>query len=173
VSFLAESPESTGKVGAVGFCWGGGMANQLAAPGTAVAASVAYYGRQLPDGDVPKISAPLLLHYAGLERETTAFDAALSAGGSDPVQWATLATPGTELGSITGPPPGEQDDVYWSDRQHGGTARPVGAPAGSAAAAAATPHRRGSPTPTRVPFAGSTRITLTPPKSAMSRGPAG
>ncbi len=83
VRFLAGHSESTGKVGAVGFCWGGGMANQLAAAGTALAASVAYYGRQLPAEEVPKLSAPLLLHYAGLDTRINAgiadFEAALKA----------------------------------------------------------------------------------------------
>jgi carboxymethylenebutenolidase len=67
VPFLATRPESNGKVGAVGFCWGGGMANRLAAAGTPLAAAVAYYGMPLPADQVPKIAAPLLLHYAGLD----------------------------------------------------------------------------------------------------------
>jgi len=67
VPFLVGHPESTGKVGAVGFCWGGGMVNQLAAARTALAAGVPYYGRQLPVEDVPKINAPLCLQYAGLD----------------------------------------------------------------------------------------------------------
>jgi carboxymethylenebutenolidase len=65
VPFLAGHPESTGKVGAVGFCWGGGYANQLAAAGTSLVASVPYYGRQLPAEQVPNITAALCLHYAG------------------------------------------------------------------------------------------------------------
>ena len=67
VPFLATRPESNGRVGAVGFCWGGGMANRLAAAGTRLAAAVAYYGMPLPADQVPKITAPLLLHYAGLD----------------------------------------------------------------------------------------------------------
>ncbi len=67
VPFLATRPESNGKVGAVGFCWGGGMANRLAAAGTPLAAAVAYYGMPLPPDQVPRITAPLLLHYAGLD----------------------------------------------------------------------------------------------------------
>jgi len=83
VPFLAAHAECTGRVGAVGFCWGGGMANQLAAAATGLAASVAYYGRQLPAAEVPKLSAPLLLHYAGLDQRINAgiaeYEAALKA----------------------------------------------------------------------------------------------
>jgi carboxymethylenebutenolidase len=83
VPFLANHGESTGKVGAIGFCWGGGMVNRLAAAGTSLDAGVAYYGRQLPAEEVPKISAPLLLHYAGLDERINAgiadFEAALEA----------------------------------------------------------------------------------------------
>ncbi len=83
VPFLAGHPESTGKVGAVGFCWGGGYANLLAAAGTSLAASVPYYGRQLAAGDVPNITAALCLHYAGLDERINAgiadYEAALKA----------------------------------------------------------------------------------------------
>lgn len=85
VGYLGGHPLSTGRVGAVGFCWGGGMANRLAAAGTALAASVAYYGAQPPADQVPKITAPLLLHYAGLDERINAgiaaFEAALKANG--------------------------------------------------------------------------------------------
>ncbi len=83
VPFLASHPESTGKIGVVGFCWGGGMVNRLAAAGTSLNACVSYYGRQLPTDEVPKISAPLLLHYAGLDQRINAgiadYEAALKA----------------------------------------------------------------------------------------------
>jgi len=85
VPFLAAHPESSGKVGAVGFCWGGAMANRLAAAGTKLAASVAYYGMPLPAAEVPKIEAALLLHYAGLDERINAgmaaYEAALKANG--------------------------------------------------------------------------------------------
>ena len=85
VSFLGAHPESTGKVGTVGFCWGGGMANRLAAAGTQLAAAVAYYGMPLPPDQVPKITAPLLLHYAGLDERINAgvpaFEEALKKNG--------------------------------------------------------------------------------------------
>jgi carboxymethylenebutenolidase len=72
VPFLARHAESTGKVGAIGFCWGGGMVNKLAASGTSLAAGVPYYGRQIPVEEVPKISAPLCLQYAGLDTRINA-----------------------------------------------------------------------------------------------------
>jgi len=64
VSFLKSHPESTGKVGAVGFCFGGLMINRLAASSPELDAGVAYYGRQVPAAQVPNIKAALLLHYA-------------------------------------------------------------------------------------------------------------
>jgi carboxymethylenebutenolidase len=83
VPFLANHPESTGKVGVVGFCWGGGMVNRLAAAGSLLSAGVSYYGAQIPAADVPKISAPLLLHYASLDQRINAgipdYEAALKA----------------------------------------------------------------------------------------------
>jgi carboxymethylenebutenolidase len=83
VPYLARHEESTGKVGVVGFCWGGGMVNRLAAAGTSLNAGVSYYGMQLPGADVPKISAPLLLHYASLDQRINAgiadYEAALKA----------------------------------------------------------------------------------------------
>ena len=67
VTYLKNHPRCTGKVGAVGFCWGGGMANQLAVNSTDLRAAVAFYGRQPEPQDVPRIKAALLLHYAGLD----------------------------------------------------------------------------------------------------------
>jgi carboxymethylenebutenolidase len=85
VPFLAKHTGSNGKVGAVGFCWGGGMVNRLAAVGTSLAAGVAYYGAQIPAAEVPKVSGPLLLHYAGLDERINAgipdYEAALKANG--------------------------------------------------------------------------------------------
>ena len=65
--FLKARPETTGKIGAVGFCFGGGICNLLATRMPDLAASVPYYGRQVPAADVAKIKAPLLIHYAGLD----------------------------------------------------------------------------------------------------------
>lgn len=67
VAFLAKHPRTTGKVGAVGFCWGGGMVGELAVRSPGLDAAVVYYGRQPKTADVGRIAAPLLLHYAGLD----------------------------------------------------------------------------------------------------------
>ena len=82
--WLKARPDSTGKLGAVGFCFGGGMVNQLAVRlGSDLNAGVAFYGRQAGADDVPKISAPLLLHYAGNDERVNAgiaaYEAALKA----------------------------------------------------------------------------------------------
>ena len=64
--FLKAHASGNGKVGATGFCWGGGMTNALAvAAGADLAAAAPYYGVQPPAADVPRIKARLLLHYAG------------------------------------------------------------------------------------------------------------
>jgi carboxymethylenebutenolidase len=71
--WLKARPDSTGKLGAVGFCFGGGMVNQLAVRlGADLNAGVAFYGRQPGADDVPKIAAPLLLHYAGNDQGVNA-----------------------------------------------------------------------------------------------------
>jgi carboxymethylenebutenolidase len=67
VQYLKTHPISTGKVGVVGFCWGGAMTNQVAVNSPDVSAAVPYYGKQPASEDVPKIKASLLLHYAGLD----------------------------------------------------------------------------------------------------------
>ena len=66
-AYLKTHPQSTGKVGVVGFCWGGAVANSLAVQSTDIIAAVPYYGKQPPTEDVAKIKAALLLHYAGLD----------------------------------------------------------------------------------------------------------
>jgi carboxymethylenebutenolidase len=80
---LLAFPESTGRVGAVGFCYGGGVVNILATQVPELAAGVAFYGGQPPLQDVPRIKAPLLLHYAGVDERINAgwpkFEAALKA----------------------------------------------------------------------------------------------
>jgi carboxymethylenebutenolidase len=82
---LVRHDGSTGKVGAVGFCYGGGVCNALAVAYPNLAASVPFYGRQAKASDVPAIKAPLLLHYAELDERINAgwpdYEAALKAGG--------------------------------------------------------------------------------------------
>ncbi|TPN81579.1 dienelactone hydrolase family protein [Mesorhizobium sp. CU2] len=72
IAYLQSDKDGNGKVGAVGFCWGGGAVNQLAVNAPDLAAGVAYYGMQPKAEDVPKIKAALLLHYAGLDERTNA-----------------------------------------------------------------------------------------------------
>lgn len=64
VEYLKTHPQSTGKVGVTGFCWGGGMTNQVAVNSREVQAAVPFYGRQPTPDEVPKIKASLLIHYA-------------------------------------------------------------------------------------------------------------
>lgn len=70
--YLEHDPRCTGKVGCVGFCWGGGMTNELAAHAPSLAAAVAYYGRSPELSAVADIKAPLLLQYAGLDQRINA-----------------------------------------------------------------------------------------------------
>jgi len=72
VTFLEKHAHGNGKVGAVGFCWGGGMVGELAVNSPDLDAGVVYYGRQPRAADVPKIKAPLLLHYGGLDTRVNA-----------------------------------------------------------------------------------------------------
>lgn len=66
--WLKERPDSNGKVGVVGFCFGGAIANTLAVRmGSDLSAAVAFYGGQPPASDVPKIKAPVMLQYASLD----------------------------------------------------------------------------------------------------------
>ncbi|MCJ8143748.1 dienelactone hydrolase family protein [Ancylobacter sp. A5.8] len=87
VRFLSAHTASTGNVGAVGFCWGGGMVNLLAEASPDLKAGVAYYGAQPPLDRVPDIKAALLLQYAGLDARINegiaAYEAALKAAGKD------------------------------------------------------------------------------------------
>jgi len=83
VPFLEHHAESTGKVGIVGFCWGGGIVNRVAVLAPDLKAGVIYYGLQVPADQVTAIRAPLLLHYAGLDQRVNAgiaaYEAALKA----------------------------------------------------------------------------------------------
>ena len=83
--WLKAHPQSTGKVGAVGFCFGGGVANSLAVRIPDLGAAAPFYGRQPSADDAAKIKAPLLLHYAandqGVNQGWPAFEEALKANG--------------------------------------------------------------------------------------------
>ena len=88
ITALARHPASTGKVGTIGFCWGGGIVNRMAvAAGADLAAAVPFYGPVPPATDVPRIKARMLLHYAGLDERINAgipgYKAALEAAKVD------------------------------------------------------------------------------------------
>lgn len=88
LQFLKTHESSNGMVGAVGFCFGGGIVNQTAVhAGADLAAGVAYYGSQPDASEVPGIEAKLLLHYAGLDERINAgipaFEEALKAADVD------------------------------------------------------------------------------------------
>jgi carboxymethylenebutenolidase len=98
--FLKGRPECTGKIGAVGFCYGGGMVNFLATRlGTALSAGVAFYGSSPNVEDVPKIKAPLLIQSAEVDERINAswpaYEEALKAAG---VKYERHLYPGTQHG---------------------------------------------------------------------------
>ena len=86
IAYLKSYPASNGNVGAIGFCFGGGIVNQMAVNSPDLKAGVAYYGNQPKEG-VDKIKAKLMLHYAGLDERIGAgiadYEAALKAAGVD------------------------------------------------------------------------------------------
>ena len=85
--WLLARSDSNGKVGAVGFCWGGGMVNALATAAPKLNAAVPFYGEAPASADVPKIKARMLMQYAGSDPRINAgipeFEAALKAAGVD------------------------------------------------------------------------------------------
>lgn len=96
---LLAFPEGTGKVGAVGFCYGGSVVNILAARISELAAAVPFYGDPPPLADVQKIKAPLLLHFAGQDQRVNAgwpaYEAALKAAAS---RFEAFIYPGVQHG---------------------------------------------------------------------------
>jgi carboxymethylenebutenolidase len=99
VKHLETRPECNAKVGVVGFCWGGGMANVLATRIPELRAAVPFYGNQPAAEDVAKIKAPLLIHYAEhddrINAGIPAFEAALKA---NHVKYEMFIYPGTQHG---------------------------------------------------------------------------
>lgn len=85
--FLLNNDDSTGKVGAVGFCYGGGVVNAIAVAYPELAAGVPFYGRQPDPADVAKIEAPLMLQFAELDERINAgwpaYEEALKANGKE------------------------------------------------------------------------------------------
>lgn len=85
--WLKAHPLSTGRVGAVGFCYGGGVVNQLAVRRPDLGAGVPFYGSPPDPADVPRIQAPLLIHLGGLDQRVNArypaYQEALDAAGKE------------------------------------------------------------------------------------------
>jgi carboxymethylenebutenolidase len=98
-AYLKRLPDGNGKVGVVGFCYGGGIANFLATRIPDLAAAVPFYGAQPTAEDAAKIKAPLLIHYAGndagIDAGWPAYETALKAAG---VKYQTYIYPGVEHG---------------------------------------------------------------------------
>ena len=86
IEFLAKDEAATGKVGITGFCYGGGVCNAAAVAYPELAAAVPFYGRQAKPEDVPRIKAPLLIHFAENDANVNAtwpaYEAALKAAGT-------------------------------------------------------------------------------------------
>lgn len=95
-NYLKSHPACNGRIGAVGFCFGGLVVNQLAARMPDLAAGVPFYGRQISAEDAAKIKAPLLIHYAenddNVNKGWPAYEAALKANG---VRYEVHIYPGT------------------------------------------------------------------------------
>ena len=97
IPFMQKHAESTGKVGAVGFCFGGGVVNRMATDSPDLAAGVPYYGAQAPADKVPAIKAALLLHYAevdeNINKGIAAYETALKANNK---KYTLHSYPGTQ-----------------------------------------------------------------------------
>jgi len=99
VKYLKTHPNSTGKVGCTGFCWGGAMTNQVAVNAPDLNAAVPYYGRQPSAEDVAKIKAPIMAHYAendpGINAGIASFEEALKKNNKE---YQIFTYPGTGHG---------------------------------------------------------------------------
>jgi len=99
VKYLETHPNSNGKVGCTGFCWGGAMTNQVAVNSPDLDAAVPYYGRQPSAEDVAKIKAPVMAHYAendqGINAGIAAFEEALKKNNKE---YQIFSYPGTGHG---------------------------------------------------------------------------
>jgi carboxymethylenebutenolidase len=98
-AYLKSYPQGNGRVGVVGFCYGGAIANFLATRIPDLGAAVPFYGSPPPIADVPNIKAPLLIHYAETDERISAawpaYEAALKAAG---VKYQAFTYPGTQHG---------------------------------------------------------------------------
>ena len=98
-AWLGKLPEGNGKLGVVGFCYGGGITNFLATRLPDLAAAVPFYGAQPPAEDAARIKAPLLIHYAGQDERINAgwpaYETALKAAG---VHYEAFIYPGVQHG---------------------------------------------------------------------------
>jgi carboxymethylenebutenolidase len=99
VEALKKHPDCNGKVGVVGFCYGGGMAHFLSTQLPDLGAAVSFYGNHPPVEDAAKVKAPLLIHFAGVDERINAawpaYDAALKAAGA---KYTAHQYPGTQHG---------------------------------------------------------------------------
>ncbi|HEX3770198.1 MAG TPA: dienelactone hydrolase family protein [Polyangiaceae bacterium] len=99
LAFLEKRPECTGRVGAIGFCFGGGIVNMLATHAPELAAAVPFYGAQPTDAEVAQIRCPMLIHYAEhddrIDAGIAAFEASLKA---HHVSYQLFTYPGTQHG---------------------------------------------------------------------------
>jgi len=97
IPFMQKHEESTGKVGAIGFCFGGGVVNRMATDSPDLVAGAPYYGAQAPADKVPAINAALLLHYAevdeNINKGIAAYEAALKANNK---KYTLHSYPGTQ-----------------------------------------------------------------------------
>ena len=98
-NFLQNRPESNGKIGAVGFCYGGGMVHTLSIRVPELNAAVPFYGNQPAPADAAKVKAPLLIQFAAVDERINAswpaYEAALKAAG---VRYTAYQYPGTQHG---------------------------------------------------------------------------